>query len=563
MAENDLEYAIRVFGGLNVSDQEDALVMRSHQQTQQGYVQTAPAESPSLKNIDFTKAGFQKRLGSTADSDFSTTVAAASDALVAGCEFVDSDSTDRYEIIVSKKTIYMSKNDADYVQLNDSASAAYTHADDVTKAGFAFTDGHLFIGLSGANQIQTFKRGDDLDDEMKLNNTYEEAHSTDDHVITGTWPTGCYLLTTIHTRLVFSDADIVLYYTPMAYTASSGIWELGSAFFFTQGRILSLDSMSPEYSDSLDEVLYVGTENGFEVLTGFDPSADTIKRVHGSQAPLNHQTTAVSKNWLVYLTAQKSIYAINKNTVIDLGRRLKNTAQDGPLDNMVLTSSLTNSFGIYNQETEQAHFFYTTDSTYFNDTCITLDFKLGEPVMGENQNGFEQRVRCLYWQIVTPADNDWFIHAYQVRGKIQGMISTGTIWNFLTDDDDLDSLAVEGSWKSSIFLGGGEGVNKQFEQLTIRSLPKGTFTVTTNIFINRATSAEKTFTYDQYVSGYGIWGTAVWDTGVWASTQLVKGINDVDLYADAIQWEVTNVNTDEPFEMANMSLKYLIGAEER
>ena len=541
--------------------------MRSHSLTQGGYNQIAPAESPSMKNIDFTKAGFRKRLGSTEESDLTATgdnVLLSDDILVAGVEFTDSASTDRYEVIVSKKSIYISKNAAAYTQANDSASAAYTHDDQtVTKAGFAMTDGHLFIGLDGANQIQVFKRGTDLDPEMKLNNTYEEAHSVTTHTIEGSWPTGCYLLTTIHTRLVFSDGDVVLYYTPMAYTATSGIWKMGSAFFFTQGRVLSLNSMSPEYSDSLKEILYIGTETGFEVLTGFDPTSDIVNRIHGSKAPLNHQSVAVSKNWICYLTNEKNLYGINKTTVIDLGRRLKNTNADGPLDDMSLADSLVNGFAVYSDDKEQAYFYFSTTSARLNDCCVALDFKLGEPIPGEPQDSFEKRVRCLQWCIKDPDDNDWFIHIYRTRGAMRGITSAGKTWDTLTDNDDLDSHAVESSWKSAVFLGGAEGVNKQFGLMIIRSLPKGTFNVTVNIFINRAESIEKTFSFSQFLSGYGIWGTSLWGTGVWASTQLVKGTDDIDLYADAIQWEVTNSNTDEPFEMANMNLNYLIGAEER
>jgi hypothetical protein len=566
VAENNLEFNIKVFGGLNVSDQEDALVLRSHQLTQGGFSQVAPAESPSLKNIDFTRVGFQKRFGSTVDRDLTVTgdnVLVSGDVLVAGVEWQDSDSTDRYEVIASKKTIYISKNSAAYTQINTSTSGVYTHAADVTKAGFATTDGHLFIGLDGANQIQTFKRGTDLDEEMATGNTYEEAHSATTHTIEGTWPTGCYLIATIHSRLVFSDADVVLYYTPLAYTASSGIWKLGSAFFFTQGRILSLHSMSPEFSDSLKEILYIGTETGFEVLTGFDTTSDVVSRIEGSKAPLNHQSIAISKNWLCYLTNEKNIYGINKTSVIDLGRRFKNVAATGPLDALNLTASLTNAFGAYSDSAEQAYFFFSTSAVRFNDTCLTLDFKLGEPVPGEPQSGFERRVRCLDWQIKDPDDNDWFGHVFKSRGQMKGVHCKGKIWDFLSTDDDLDTHAVEATWKSPVFLGGAEALDKQFMLLVIRTLPKGSHSVTVNIYINRADGAELSYSFQQFQSGFGIWGTSLWGTGLWASTQLIKSSQDVDLYADAIQWEVKNFNNDEPFEAANMNLRYLIGAEER
>lgn len=567
MAENDLDFAIRVYGGLNQSDQEDVLILKSHTQSQGGFSQRAPMESADMQNIDFTKSGFKKRLGSTADTDLGSggdNVFISGDIMVAGTEFVDSDSTDRYEILVSKMSIYISKNDAAWTQANDSAGAAYTHdAQTVTKAGFAVTDGHLFIGLDGANHIQTFKRGVDLDPEMDNGNTYEEAHSASTHTIEGTWPTGCYLVTTVHSRLVFSDADVVLYYTPMAYTASSGIWKLGSAFFFTQGRILSVHSMSPEFSDSLKEVLYIGTENGFEILTGFDPTSDVTARIEGSKAPLNHQSIAIAKNWLCYLTNEKNIYGINKTTVINLGRRLKTDGQDGFLDDMSLTNSLTNGFGIYSDDREQAYFFFTTGATTFNDICIALDFKLGEPVLGEPQPSFEQRVRCLYWTIKDAFSNDWFVNLYKVRGGVIGLLTGGTTWNFNTDNDDLDTHAVESYWKTPAFLGGSEGVNKQWEYLVVRFLPKGDWTVTVEVFTNRADAVQESYSVQMFDTDHGIWGTATWGTSIWASTQVVKGAKDLDIYSDAVQWKIRNFNADEPFEVSNMNLTYMIGAEER
>lgn len=566
MAEQLLNFSIGIYGGLNVNDQEDALVLRSHTPTQGGFAQRAPAESPYLKNIDFTRTGIKERLGSAEVRDLTSggdNVLLASDELIAGCEWTDSNSTDRYEVIVSKQTIYISKNDAAFTQINDSTSAAYTHSAAVTKCGFATTDGHLFIGLDGANYIQTFKRGTDLDEEMDTTNTYEEAYSASTHSISGTWPQGCYLIATVHSRLVFSDGDTVLYYTPMAYTASSGIWKLGSTFFLTEGRILSLHAMAPEFSDSINEVLYIGTEKGFEVLTGFDTTSDTVNRIEGSKAPLNHQSIAISKNWLCYLTNEKSIYAINRTTVIDLGRRLKNTDQDGPLDEINVTFSLTNAFGVYSDKNEQAYFFFTTSASRFNDTCIAIDFKLGEPVPGEQQPSFEQRVRCLDWRLYDPDNNDWFAHMYKVRGNVRGITEAGKTWNFLSGTDDLDAYAIETYWKSPIFLGGAVGVHKQFMALAARVLPQGTWTITVSLYINRSETAISTFTIDQYDSNYGIWDTAIWGTSLWASTQLIKGIKDVDLYADAFQWQVSNVNKDEPFEVANQNLTYMIGAEER
>jgi hypothetical protein len=566
MSQLDQQFVIRAFGGLNVNDQEDLLVIRSHQAVQGGFGQFAPAESPFLKNVDFTNKGIIKRSGSTENSDLTSSgdnVLLSGDVLISGCEFFSASSGTRYELIVSQQTIYIRSDGGTWAQINDSSSVVYTHNATVSKCGFAYADGHLFIGLDGNNYIQTFKNGDDLDDQMTTGNTYEEAYSGTTHTIEGTWATGSYLIGSIHQRLIFSDGNTIVYYTPMAYTASSGIWKLGASYFLTQGRVISLDSFSPQFTDSLQEILYIGTDQGFEILTGFDPTADIVNRIQGSKAPLNHRCTAVSKNWLVYLTNDQNIYAINKTSVIDVGRRLKTSDQDGPLDNMYLLGAISTAFAVYNQQKEQAYFQYPTGSGRYNDTCIVIDMKLGEPVPGEVQTSYEQRVRLLDWQIKDPDDNDWLSNMYPIRGGLLGITLTGKVWTIFGDDDDLDAYAVEGKWKSPLFQASGEDFSKQFMQLVIRTVPKGDHNITLYIYLNREQTPTSSFTLQQADETYAIWDTAVWDTDTWASTQLLKATNDVDLYSDSIQWQIENLNSEEPFEASNMSLTYLIGAMER
>jgi hypothetical protein len=321
--------------------------------------------------------------------------------------------------------------------------------------------------------------------------------------------------------------------------------------------------MSPQYSDSLKEVLYLGTDQGFEVLTGFDTTSDVVNRIQGSKSPLNHRSTVVAKNWLIYLTDEKNIYAINKTTVIDIGRRLRASASDGPLDVMYITDALNTAFGLYNQNLEQIYFYFPSNATRYNDNCVVVDMKLGEPIIGEEQTSYEQRVRLLHWQIDDPDNNDWFRGGYNVQGDIFGITKTGKVWDIFGDDDDLDAHKVVGRWKSPVFLAGGEDFAKQFMSLAVRTLPKGTFDVSVYMYLNRETNASSSFSITQYTSNQAIWGTAIWGTGIWVSTQLIKAIEDVDLYADAFQWEVQNGNSSEPFEVANMSLAYLIGSPER
>ncbi len=103
MAENDLNFSISVFGGLNVDDQVDELVKRSHRGTEGGFTQVAPIESPNLKNIDYTSVGIKKRQGST-EKDSLVTIMVVDDVLVKGINFTHATPGDtESQIIVSKK----------------------------------------------------------------------------------------------------------------------------------------------------------------------------------------------------------------------------------------------------------------------------------------------------------------------------------------------------------------------------------------------------------------------------------------------------------------------------
>jgi hypothetical protein len=99
--------------------------------------------------------------------------------------------------------------------------------------------------------------------------------------------------------------------------------------------------------------------------------------------------------------------------------------------------------------------------------------------------------------------------------------------------------------------------------LTSRVLPKGSHTLTVELYINRAQAATTSYTFEQYDTGYAIWDTATWDASQWVQNQVVKNINDIDLYSDALQWSYSNTGEAQPFEISSCALRYMIGAEER
>ena len=428
------EFSVGFFGGMNSNDQANTLVRRSHREVEGGFAQFAPMESPDIQDMDFSQGGITTRKGSFEDANLSS-IMLPGDTLLKGIEWENPSDGTKIEVIVSKLTIYLYVSS--WAQINDSTSSAYTHSANVTKCSFAATDGHLFIGLDGANEIQVYKNGADLDPALSNGNLYEEAFTATTHTITGTWTTGAYLIAIVHNRLVFSDGNTYLEYTPQAHTASQGIWDLtNGGFFQAVGSIKSMWNFVPQHTDSLTEYLYLGSTGGVEILTGF-ASTDRLIRIEGSKSPINHQAFAIIKNWIVYLTEDRNIYAINGSNIIDLGRRLKKPTQDGILDGMDISTSRANSFGFYNAKKEQAQIYISTLAGRLNDTCLVFDFKLGEPILGEQQTSFEQRVRAVIWTIFEPNDNDWFTHSYQRQENVIGVTSSGRIYKLEEKRSDL------------------------------------------------------------------------------------------------------------------------------
>ncbi len=349
------------WGGANYRDQADALFSRSHQQVKGGWQQYpgVGVESPDAYNIDYDPQGLQKRLGSVSYQDL-TSILVASDALLGGFEF-RSPGGSRAEFAIGKKSIYTDQSGT-WIRIKDSASADFSWDSDITMFTVTFGDGHWFVGSNGTNnEIATWRSGADLDPEMKNGNTYEDAFGSGTNVMTGTWPTAAKLVAFIHGRLCWSKGDVLIEYTPMGHTASSGIWDLAGSTagaFHAVGDIRMLTTFIPKGANiATDEMLVVGTSNGMHVTTWFLVS-DRLN-TEGGEAPLNHAAFCQTQNWIVYLTDKKSIKAFNGGQIIDLGARLKSANNDGPLDNMSISDSEDDAFALYDAEKEQAKLWFT------------------------------------------------------------------------------------------------------------------------------------------------------------------------------------------------------------
>jgi hypothetical protein len=589
MSDQVMQMVMNNFGGVNISDLPDDLMMRSHEQTEFGFQQRFPVESPDMVNVDFDSLGIRKRRGSKLADDL-TTAAVADEKLIRGIAWKNPDTGTEILVIVGKKSTYTNQSGS-WAQINNSASTAYTHStQSVTKVSFAMIDGHLFIGTDGANNyIQVYRSGADLDDEMNNDNTnvYENAYdSAVTDVITGTWTKACYLLCEIESRLVFSNGNTLIEFTPPAQTSDSGIWDLAGVnygFYQSAGNITALMPFSPEFSDSFSENLYIGTTAGIEIATGMgafqtelqqDQSialTDSLVRVEGSSAPLNHQSYCVTKNWLAYLAEDKNIYFMNGTRVLDIGRRARNWNYPLKLlESLHLATARDIAYAFYDSIKDQAIFAFTTATTNINDTIIVIDLKKGEPVFNEPKESYERRIRLLPWKIKDPATNPWFVSMFQQASKIVGIRGTENDEktfeiNVLSDDFDSSSIPVESEWWSPMFTGGAEHVSKQWLQQKYRGIILGAWTVSVHIYKNRDSSLHtKTFNFTTTgFANYDDSTEAVYDTAKYASEGTLRASSDIDIYSESIQSKISNSVSNEDFAISSIGMRYKIGADDR
>lgn len=392
-------------------------------------------------------------------------------------------------------------------------------------------------------------KSDAPSDTVEVANEYVEAFDTSTtHEITGAWDKATYLLSELHTRLLSSTGNTLVNYTPQAYETGSGIWDgENSGFIQVKGNIKSLNSFSPEMSDSLKQALYVGTSNGFHVTTGFT-DADNVMVIDGAKSPLNHTSAVATENWLVYMTTDGNIMGINGTNVINLGRRLKNKSGSGILDSIYNTSSNTDAFGFYNPNKKQVQFYFATGATYVNDTCVVIDMELGDPQRGESAPSFESRIKCLYWKVGTETPNkSWFKSMYAVGENIYGALGSGVLYLLESGKKDFGDTAIVSYWKTPQITGGSLSRLKQWLRVScIFALETASTALNVNAYVDRGSSSiltSKTFDLTNGANG------------------ISYGTQRIDRRSKYLQVELGNSTSNEEWTLQNMDIHYEIGAE--
>jgi hypothetical protein len=507
----------------------------------------------------------------------------------------------------------------------DSDSAAAQKVLNVASTEFFSVNDRILINSGGAREeygvVASITAGasltlyDDLTyehtavqaDEVIIQNTYREYDGTD-QTIDGSWDTGKFILLSLQNRLCFSSGNQMWEYTDSPDTATSGIWKGSSnGFVIMQHDIKCMATFSPEFSDSFDEALYIGTESGFFIYSGALGSG-TLIDVAGSKSPASRSAIAKTPNWLVYLSSDKQLVGISGVRTIDFGRRLKSkldqafisfginndiadnlfttpttedvTIADGETKYVVggiltvdsgdtvtvigtliilptwydYTAYTDPCFGYYNEYKKQLWFFYSVESGGEagpkNTSCAVLDFQNGSVHQSMPLQEAEQVCRCAHWEYGTdPATDgtDWFIAMFEFRGKIFAVTPSGEIHKVYPDvtaTQDIGSKDIDAFWHSPPFTAGNVTIYKHWMGLT------GSFELETS----GDADVDYYMDFDDTSSGSS---TIDLDSG---SRRLATGTNRINQKANAIEIRVSNSASTETFTMRNLNLQFEYGS---
>ena len=542
------------FGGGNWNDPPELLVDRAYQgDGQGGFNQQVPLEASSLENVDFKERSLTTRLGSALLRDLGSNganVLVASEILVDGTEFNGAG------IVVGQLSMYTNQSGS-WARLNNSGSTAYSHAATVTRCSFAKTDGHLFIGLSGANSIQVWKAGADLDAAMNNGNTYEQIYGSNS-TITGTWGTGYYIVREFHGRLLMCTGNTVVEYTDINQP-----WDRADGGIrLARDSIVAIETFTPRGGNELTELCFFFTASGPDKLTGFNVT-DTVERGHGLGAPLSHRAVVACQGWLLYLTEEGTIIGINGQGEIDLGRRLRDgDGTTGPADLIDPTNSnhVTLTFGFYDEKRKQALWFHPQGAIAYNSHAVGVDFQLGEPYLGEPRETFERKVRMLYHSL--GASTAWFVGMFQISGAIYGVTANGNIWTHNSGRLDFDSVTILDSWVTPELTMGQPTQFKSIRRLAVRVDADGDWNLYVDIAKNRQTAYVQTYSVpllDEDLSGVSVFGTAVYDTSRYVVDTVTAWATYIDRYVEAIRLRFKSQETARYWTLRAFDIQYEFG----
>lgn len=170
---------LQMVGGVNYNDPSEVLVAKAFN----GPQQIGPVEWQSGHNLDFSRQLGRMRYGSTAKQSLAS-IMQSGESLICAAFFAESiaSNTQFEELAIGTKSIYINRwngmTQGTWAQVTNNAGAAYLHTAAVVKASIVSHDGHAFLMLDGANSIQVYRTGTQLDDQLSGNYTGSSPSTT-------------------------------------------------------------------------------------------------------------------------------------------------------------------------------------------------------------------------------------------------------------------------------------------------------------------------------------------------------------------------------------------------
>ena len=341
------------------------------------------------------------------------------------------------------------------------------------KVTYDFSASNTTQVMDITNRFVEFYRGND-------------GYSATARRFTGVWNVGYELIERLHDRIVYGKGDNFIEYTPSYYAANSGIWDASAGgFFVTPAPVRAMRQFVPEGGGDMNAHIYMFTDGGVVSRPGMS-DFDEVVANNSNSAVLNKDCVAQIENWLVYLTRDKQLRAVNGRMDIDIGRRLKSRdGTSGPLDAMDVTRSEATAFLFYDPKKKKLYANFSSATAFFNDRQAVLDFELGEPVLGEPLESFERRVRCLDWRIDTPTANEGFCTMAQIGDEVVGFKQNGTAWKLNDGNSDFGANKIAASWYTPQLTNGDPTVTKHWRTTRVAMMNTGPHTVTLSKRANR------------------------------------------------------------------------------
>lgn len=406
-------------------------------------------------------------------------------------------------------------------------------------------------------------------DAVVIENRYTQALGGTVSAITGTWGLGYYIGMNLHNRLCFSKGDVAL-----EYSGPTNPWDrFNGGAIAADGPIVACEAFTPRFGNLLGAVGVLHTladGAALQYVSGFDPN-DTIRTIAGASPTWNHKSVVSTMNWIVYPTRYGRWEATDLMRVIDVGRRLKSPDGTGPLDtpNLTASAAFLNGFAFYDFNKRQAQVYYPNEGAAVNTHAVVLDMQLGEPTAIDSQRGdtggynFEYGLRMLVWSLLNGStSNPWFVHMYQTLNGPVGVMANGKLYTTETGYQDLDTLAVTHSAKSPDFTMGAPSYQKRWRRLGIRSLPLGTWTEFTDIYLDRNTQplTQSAWQWTQLQAGLAGLGSTpssfTLGVSLLGGGGVVQGHGWVEAISESFAFGLRNDATGQGFQLVSIDIAF-------